>query len=195
MIHTILRGICILILKTFFQIKAYGRENVPKKGGFILASNHVSFLDPVAVGSSCPRKLNYMARHDLFSNPFFAWMLYQVGAFPVKRGSSDIWALKEAIRRVRNKGGLLLFPEGRRLAIGEENAETEAGAGFLADKLDVPVIPVHVKGTEKAWPKGAKFPVITKISVTFGKQIHLEKGRPYQDIAQSIMDNVRRLSC
>ena len=64
----------------------------------------------------------------------------------------------------------------------------------MADKLDVPVIPVHVKGTEKAWPKGAKFPVITKISVTFGKQIHLEKGRPYQDIAQSIMDNVRRLS-
>lgn len=194
MIHTILRAICILILKAFFQIEAYGRDNVPKKGGFILASNHVSYLDPIAVGSSSPRKLNYMARHDLFSNPFFAWILYKVGAFPVKRGSSDIWALKEAIRRARNGGGLLLFPEGRRLALGEENAEAEAGVGFLADKLNLPVIPVHVKGTDKALPKGAKFFSRAKISVIFGKQIHLERGLPYQDTAQLIMDNVRQLS-
>jgi len=174
-------------------MEKYGRENVPKEGGFILASNHMSYLDPVAVGSACPRKLNYMARHDLFSNPFFAWVLYKAGAFPVKRETADIWALKEAISRVRNGGGLLLFPEGRRLSLSEEDAKAEAGVGFLADKLNVPVIPVHVKGTEKAWPKGAKFFVLTKISVVFGKRIHLERGKPYQDIAQSIMDNVRHI--
>jgi len=195
MVHSILRGLCRLIFNVFFRLEACGKENIPKEGGFILASNHVSFLDPVAVGSAANRKLNYMAKQDLFSNKFFSWVLYRVGAFPVKRATPDIWALKEAIKRVKNGGGLLLFPEGRRLNLGEDKIEPEAGVGFLADKLNVPVIPVHVKGTEIAWPKGEKSWVFTKISVTFGAQIHWEKGKPYQDISQSIMDNVRQLSC
>lgn len=167
---------------------------MPRHGGFILASNHVSYLDPIAVGSACPRKLNYMARHDLFSSSFYSWLLYKVGAFPVKRSTADIWALREAIKRVGSGGGLLLFPEGRRLTPGEEVSKAEAGVGFLADKLNVPVIPVHVSGTEKSWPRGTKFPVFAKISVTFGKQIHLERGLPYQRIAQLIMENVKNLS-
>ena len=182
-------------MNLFFRLEVYGKENIPKEGGFILASNHVSYLDPIAVGSAATRKLNYMAKQDLFSNKFSSWILYKLGAFPVKRATSDIWALKEAIRRVRNGGGLLLFPEGRRLNLGEDKIEPEAGVGFLAGKLNVPVIPVHVKGTEIVWPKGAKSLVFTKISVTFGTQIHWEKGQPYQNIAQSIMDNVRQLSC
>lgn len=195
MLHFILRAICRFILNLFFGMEKCGRENVPKNGGFILASNHVSYLDPVAVGSACPRKLNYMARHDLFSNPFSSWLLTKVGSFPVKKDAADIWALREAVRRVKNGEGLLLFPEGRRLNLGEEGSKIEAGVGFLADKLNVPVIPVHVNGTEKAWPKGAKFITPKKVTVIFGKQIDVERGKPYQDIAESIMENIRHLSC
>jgi 1-acyl-sn-glycerol-3-phosphate acyltransferase len=195
MIHYILRGICRLILNLFFGLEACGKENLPKKGGFILASNHVSYLDPIAVGSASPRKLNYMAKHDLFFNRFFAWVLYKVGAFPVKRATADSWALREAIKRVRKGGGLLLFPEGRRIGLGEESSNVESGVGFLADKLNVPVIPVYVKGTEIAWPKGAKLSSTAKISVTFGKQMNLEKGLSYQEIAQIILDNLRQPSC
>ena len=195
MVHFILRGLCRLILKLFFQFEAFGKENIPKEGGFILASNHVSYIDPVAVGSAANRRISYMAKQDLFSSKFYTWLLYQVGAFPVKRETSDISALKEAIKRVRKGGGLLLFPEGRRLNLGENEIEPEAGVGFLAEKLNVPVIPVHVKGTDIAWPKGAKKIKTTKISVTFGKQMYWDKDKSYEDIAGSIMESVRQLSC
>lgn len=194
MVHYISRAICRFIFKVFFQLEISGRENIPKSGGFILASNHVSFLDPLAVGAAASRKLNYMARHDLFCNPLFGWYLYKLGVFPLKRDTGDIWSLKEAMKRVKNGGGLLLFPEGRRLSIGEQAVKAEAGIGFLADKLDVPVIPVHVRGTENAWPRGVKFPVPAKVSVTFGRHVSFGKSMPYQDIAQAIMDDVRNLS-
>lgn len=192
MVHDFCRFISFLILKLFFRIEACGREHIPKSGGFILASNHVSHLDPVALGVSSPRRLNYMARHDLFSSPFFGWLLRNCNAFPVKRNSADFSALREAMRRVKNGGGLLIFPEGTR-KVGGEFLEPQAGIGFLASKLNVPVVPAVVKGTEIALPKGANRPKAAKISVNFGEQIHIERGRSYQDIAGMIMESINTL--
>ncbi|MEK6727579.1 MAG: lysophospholipid acyltransferase family protein [Candidatus Omnitrophota bacterium] len=194
MIHTVSRFICFLISKFFFRISWQGRENIPKRGGFIIASNHVSFLDPVMVGVACPRKLNYMARHDLFSNRFFSCWLYNVGAFPVKRKTADISALKEAIKRLEDGKGLILFPEGARVENITLNKRPEPGVGFLASKVNVPVIAAFVKGAEKAFPRGANFFRPEKVSVYFGKQIRIDTKIPYQDIADIIMADIRQLA-
>mgnify|MGYP001605697908 CR=1 FL=1 len=195
MIHDFSRFLCILFFKLVCRVEVKGRDNIPGGGGFILASNHVSYLDTMAVGSACPRRLNNMAMHDLFSCRLSSWFLSALGVFPVKRNSADISALKEAMVRVERGGGLLLFPEGTRSQDGKLSEKSEAGIGFLAAKLNVPVIPVFVKGTEKALPKGAKFIVPAKVAVCFGKQIHIERRMPYQDIAQLILDHIRHLSC
>ena len=192
MVYVILRALSALILKAFFWIEVHGKKNIPKIGGFILASNHVSFLDPIALAVACPRKLNFMARHDLFFNPLFSKLLFSVAVFPVKRDSADLSALKEGMRRVNEGSGLLLFPEGSRSTNGTISSP-QAGIGFLATKLNVPVIPAFVKGTEKALPKGAKFIIPKKLFVYFGKQIHIEGGASYQDIAQLIMENIKYL--
>lgn len=195
MVHTICRFICIVLCKIMLRMETHGRENIPKSGGFIVASNHVSYLDPIAVGSSCPRKLNYMARHDLFINPLVSRLLFSVGAFPVRRNSADLSALKEAIRRVRAGRGLLLFPEGRRKDINSASFDKpQPGIGFLISKLGVPVIPAVVTGSEKAFPRGAKFIHPAKVHVYFGKQINIERGLPYQDIAEEVMRNIRHFS-
>lgn len=194
MLYSILRLLSAIILKVLFRFKAKGLEHIPKRGGFILASNHVSYLDPIAVGVACQRKLNYMAKEELFCNPLFSRLLSRIGVFPVKRDSADLSALKEAMRRVRIGGALVLFPEGSRRFDGASH-EPYSGIGFLAAKLNVPVIPAFVKGTEKALPAGAKFIRLTNISVCFGKQISIERRMPYQDIAGHIMDNIRHLSC
>lgn len=159
-----------------------------------MASNHVSFLDPIALGVATSRRLNYMARHDLFNNPFFSWLLFNVNAFPVKRDSADKSALKEGIKRLRSGGGLVVFPEGTRSRDGVLFGP-QPGIGFIAAKSAVPVIPAFVQGTEKAWPKGAKRIRLGQVSVYFGKQISIEGRMPYQDIAQQIMDNIRHLAC
>ncbi|MFH1398295.1 MAG: lysophospholipid acyltransferase family protein [Candidatus Omnitrophota bacterium] len=171
-----------------------GCEFIPKKGGFILASNHLSYLDPMAVGAACGRlDLNYMARHSLFRNPCSAWVLAEGHVFPVKRNSADFKALKEALRRVNKGKGLLLFPEGTRQVSGRFG-EPEPGVGFLAAKLKVPVIPVLLKGTDQAWPRNAKFPRSAKIKVTFGPGIVIESKMSYKEIAQTIMDGIRALA-
>lgn len=193
MLFIICRFLSFLAIKLIFPLKVYGREHIPKTGGFILASNHASYLDPVVLGVVCPRHLHFMARHDLFGNFLSAWFLSGLHAFPVKRSSADISALKKAMGLVRQGRGLLLFPEGTRQAKGV-SAEPQAGIGFLAAKINAPVIPALICGTELAMPKGAKFIKRAVISVYFGKQIPIERSMPYYDIARLIMENIRHLS-
>lgn len=195
MFYSFCRFLCIIFCKFMFQLEVYGRENIPKNGGFILASNHVSYLDPVIVGVSSPVKLNYMARHDLFNNRLFGRLLTLLGVFPVKRNSADLSALKEAMRRVKAGKGLLLFPEGRRRDLKSGSYDTpQPGIGFLVSKLGVPVIPAYISGSGKAFARGDKFIKHAKIHIHFGKQIKIERGLPYQDIAEEIMKNIRHLS-
>jgi 1-acyl-sn-glycerol-3-phosphate acyltransferase len=194
MVYYLSRALSVILFKLLFRIKVRGKEYIPKKGAFILASNHVSYLDPLALGVACPRKLNYMARHDLFSSAFASWWFTCVGAFPVKRNSADIAAFRTAIRRLKDGAGLLLFPEGTRQERSVSLGNPEPGIGFLASKLNVPVIPAFVKGTDEVLPKGAKFIVPKKIFVSFGKQISIERGLPYQNVAKLIMENIRQLA-
>lgn len=192
MLYNILKAIATLILKIVFRLRVFGKKYIPQEGGFIIASNHFSYLDPIAIGVACPRRLNFMARDDLFYNPFFSWLMTTLGAFPVKRHSPDSSALKEAIKRVRNGQPLVLFPEGTR-GPGGLSLGPQAGIGFLVAKLDVPVIPAFVKGTDRALPKGARFIRPKRIFVYFGKEICIERRQPYQDISRRIMEEIRRL--
>jgi 1-acyl-sn-glycerol-3-phosphate acyltransferase len=194
MVYWFLRFLSFLILKVFFRLEVKGRQNLPKKGGFILAGNHTSYMDPVVIGVASSRKLNYLAKHELFCNPFCKWLLSTICVFPIKRDAVDLSALKEAMRRVKNGRALVVFPEGSRRS-DDAPREPQPGIGFLAAKLNVPVIPAFVKGTEIALPKGTKSLRPAKISVYFGKQILIERRLPYQDIAQQIMANIRHLAC
>ena len=194
MLYNLSRFLIFLFLKIFCRLKVYGRENIPKTGGFILASNHTSYLDPLVVGAAVNRRVNFMARHDLFLHPVLRWWMSGVGAFPVKRDSADLSALKEAISRLKRGEGLVLFPEGTR-SIEGSLGEAEPGIGLIAVKSQSPVIPTFVKGAERAMPKGAKLLKPQRIYVYFGKPISIERRMPYQDIAGNIMQQIRHLSC
>lgn len=191
MLYWILRFIGFVLFKIFFNGKVYGREYIPRAAGFIVASNHASFFDPVVVGVASQRRLNYMARDTLFSNFFFGKLLSGVSVFPVKRGATDIGALREAMRRVRQGGGLLIFPQGTRGADAER--APKGGIGFLAAKLDAPVVPAYVLGTDKACPKGAKRIRLHPISVRFGAPIRIEKGKSYQEFAEEVLRHISDL--
>jgi 1-acyl-sn-glycerol-3-phosphate acyltransferase len=175
-------------------MKVEGADNVPRQGGFILASNHASYLDPVILGISCPRSLDYMARDTLFRNKAFAWILKQVHVFPIKRSAAYLGAIKEALRRVKNGGGLVLFPEGTRSTDGSLGQGLE-GVGFLARKSGAPVIPVYVEGTLNAMPKGANSIKFTRLSVMFGCPIVFSNNDGLTDIdrTRKIMQEIALL--
>ena len=193
MTYNVSTFIIYVLAKVLFRIKIYGRENIPKKGGVILASNHLSYLDPGIVGAGAwPRKVNFMARDSLFSVPVLSGWMKAVGVIPVKRKSADLSAMRQAIRYGKSGHCLGLFPEGERKLAGTAG-EVFGGIGFLAAKLGVPVIPVFIKGSDKCLPRGARFFKLDKISVVYGKQIPIEGGSSYQDIAQGIMAQIKIL--
>jgi len=188
MVYSIGRLLSRWFLVIFFRIRVSGLENIPDRGGFLLASNHVSYLDPMAAGSAVLRPVYYMAKESLFRNPAIGALLKGVHAFPVRREIGDTRAIKAAIRLVRSGAGVLLFPGGTR---GAENAQP--GIGFLAAKLSVPVVPVFVSGTDKAFPKGARFFRPARITVKYGRPFMVDVKLSYQQIADIIMSEIRRL--
>jgi 1-acyl-sn-glycerol-3-phosphate acyltransferase len=137
-----------------------------------------------------------MARDTLFNNKPLALWMKLVGCIAVKRNAADPGAIKRALRLAKKGEGLALFPEGTRRTIDKAFVNPEPGVGFLADKANVPVIPAYISGTYEALPKGVhkKIDFGKVITVRFGKEIHIERGKPYREIAESIMASIKDLS-
>ena len=170
-----------------------GKERLPQKGSFILASNHLSNLDPFLIGLSLQRRISYMAKDLLFRNPILRFCLHHVEAFPVRRGASDVRALRETLRRLKRGLPVLVFPEGTRRGSGTEK-KTQSGIGFLAIKSNVPVVPVFIEGSDKVLPPKAKLPRRGRVTIRFGLPISFSKEQSYEEIVSFIMRQITNLA-
>lgn len=132
----------------FFDAKVSGVERVPQSGGLVVASNHLSYWDPPVLGAWFPRTINYMAKRELFAMWPLGPAIRAVHAFPVDRESSDIGAIRHALRLLKNGGVVGIFPEGRRNPNGE--AQARNGAVLLAATARCPLVPVALVGTNVA---------------------------------------------
>lgn len=148
MFYIFARIVCRIFLTLVGRWKIEGKENMPPGGGVIVASNHVSYLDPVVVGCTFDRRVSYLAKEELFKIPVLAWIIRQLGAFPVKRGSGDRGAIRESLKLLNEGHAFGIFPEGTRSKTGELQ-EGKPGAAMLAVKAKVPVLPIGLKGTRK----------------------------------------------
>jgi 1-acyl-sn-glycerol-3-phosphate acyltransferase len=175
----------------YFPFTAYQTRNIPRQGAFILASNHISNLDPVVLGICSIRRLNFMAKIELFKGAL-GFFLTKLGAFPVKRGESDFGAMREALKRLKNGKVVLIFVEGTR-RIGNEPSKAQAGAGFLAMKSGVPVVPVYMKGTDQVMAPGTKFFKRGRVSASFGVPFSVKDAPTYEEASQRILDKIYAL--
>lgn len=176
----------------FYPRTLHGVENVPRKGPCIIASNHQSNMDPMLLGISFNRPISYFAKEELFKNKFFAWVLYQVGAFPVKRGKGDVGAIKETLKRLKKGSPVVIFPGGTR-QLKHDTDQVQEGIALLAVKSGVPVLPTHIKGSDKLLPKGASFLSRQQITITFGEPKVYTKKESYAQIAREIMKDIHNL--
>ncbi len=160
---------CIL-----FRLERKGIGNFPEKGPVILASNHISFLDPVIIPTASRRRMHFMAKAELFAVPVLGWLIKKFNAFPVKRGLIDKTALENSLNILKEGDVLLLFPEGTRSLTGDIQ-EAKPGIGFIVYHSRVPVVPVLITGTDKALPKGAWMVRPKKVKVIFGKPLYFDK--------------------
>ena len=153
LIYWLVRGVLQPFFHVYFRLSRIGREHIPAEGPVILASNHRSFLDPFILATIARRPLYYVAKEELFTNRFTAWLLNNLGAFPVRRGEGDADMIDTA-KAILGRGDIvLIFPEGTRIRPGALG-RPHRGVGRLALETGAPVVPVAIIGTEavrKGW--------------------------------------------
>jgi len=192
MIYWIVYFLTKVVSWIFFPFTAYQTARIPRQGAFILASNHISNLDPVLLGICSVRRLNFMAKIELFKG-VLGFILTRLGSFPVKRGEADLGAMKEALKRLKNGRVVLIFVEGTR-RIGNATPKAQAGVGFLAIKSGVPIIPVYVKGTNQVMAPGSKSIKRGFVSATFGEPFYVNDAPTYEEASQRILDKIYALA-
>lgn len=172
MFYFLVRWLLRIMCTVVFRMKVTGKDNIPRSGPVILASNHVSLLDPIVVGCAVDRRISFMAKHELFANRVFGTILKWLGAFPVRRGEADRKAFAQCFDVLRQGGVLGLFPEGTRSPDGRL-MPAMSGTAIIATKTGAPVVPMAVIGTRRIWRKSAILPRPGRVEVRIGAPLYL----------------------
>lgn len=164
-----MRVIIKFIFKIFaiilYRPKIVGKENLPKDGGALLCPNHVSNLDAAVIVAMFKRKVNVLAKEELFKNGFLCWIADLFGIYPVKRGKADMQAIKISLTLLKRNELLLMFPEGTRNGMAK-GIKPKNGAVLIAATAGKPIIPIGIQGSFKPF---------TKVIVNIGKPIDYSK--------------------
>jgi 1-acyl-sn-glycerol-3-phosphate acyltransferase len=180
LLYQAFRALFALIFRVIFHTEITGRERIPREGGLLLVSNHISFADPPLLGVTTPRHVDFLAMAELFRRPLIARLLRSIGTFPVDRSRVDHAAAREAIRRLRAGRCVAIFPEaGIRLdanSVLGGNPQFRAGVETLALLGEAIVLPVVVRDARKPYQWRNWFRRET-IRVTFGHPFCLWKGK------------------
>lgn len=127
-------------------------ERAPAEGGLIVASVHMSHLDPCALANVMwHRRMRAMGKEELWNNKLFGKIIEKVGAFPVKRGAGDVESIKKCIDILQGGETVIVFPEGTR-NYGEQLLPLNPGIVLLAKKSGAPILPVGISGTQTIMP-------------------------------------------
>ena len=191
----LVRLFSLTFFKFFHSFRTSGTDNLPP-GPLILAPNHASYLDPPATGCGLFRVTYYLARHTLFKPPIASWLLPSIGSIPVNQNSPGPSSLKNIFEVFKNKGTLVLFPEGQRTFDGNLR-KAEPGIGMIAARANVPVVPVHIIGSREAMPRNGSWHPFRPIRVVYGKPMRFtgdpKNREDFQKFADEIMSAISKL--
>lgn len=190
MLRDLILNFSFLYLKLFHRLELVGIENIPKEGAAILYSNHISNADPAVVTCGIKRMIYFMAKEELFKGKFLRWMWNDIGAFPVKRGTGDIGAIKHSLQRLKAGSMLGIFPEGTRRR-KNKIPEPKPGLALIAIKSKSQLLPAAITDRPKFF---------NKIKVIYGKPFELTEyyGKnlsidDYTAISKKLMEEVEKL--
>ena len=165
------------LAKAVWRPKVFGIEHVPRTGGVLLASNHLSFFDSVVIPVVAPREVAFLAKADYFNGKGIRGTLQRMwfeglGMLPVDREDTQaaIESLETALEVLGRGEAFGIYPEGTRSRDGRLY-RGRTGVAHLALTAGVPVVPVGLKDTDKIQPVGSKFPKIARVTISFGEPL------------------------
>ena len=158
------------IVRRFFNIRVSGTENEPLKGPFIVCANHMSDSDPIILDAALRHQLRYFAKEELFRIPLFRRLIIALGAYPVKRGMSDVRAIRKTIEILENGEDVGMFPQGtRHPGVTPCETEVKSGVGMMAWRAKSPVLPVLIQ------TKGWRVAPFKPVNVIIGRLIGIDE--------------------
>jgi 1-acyl-sn-glycerol-3-phosphate acyltransferase len=161
------------------RLRIVGMEHVPRHGAVLIVGNHVGTVEPALTGVFIPRlDVFYLAKSELFRNPFLGWLFRQSHAFAVVRESADRAALRRSLAVLAGGHVLLVYPEGTRSWDGQLLGATHGGAGFIARHSNALVVPVASWGSERVIPRGAWLPRRADVELRIGEPFRLPSAGP-----------------
>lgn len=200
------RRVLIPLSHAAYRPTIEGKDHVPKEGGVILASNHLSFIDSFAIPLASPRPVSFLAKSDYFTGKGVRGAVSRqwftaVGAVPVDRNSPTAAqeSLDAALEVLKAGGAFGIYPEGTRSRDGRLY-RGRTGVAWLALTAAVPVVPVGLIGTDDVQPVGRSFPRLAKVTVKFGEPIHpdayagLPAGRARRQLTDDVMAAIQDLT-
>jgi 1-acyl-sn-glycerol-3-phosphate acyltransferase len=198
--YSVGRFLVSVVSTTIARVRVTGRDQVPREGGLIIASNHISFWDPPLVGAAAPRSCHFLAKEELFRTPLLGPILGRVHAIPIRRAMADLSGISRAIDVLRNGKALVMFPEGSRMRDGELHP-SRPGVGMMAVHGEVPIVPCFISGSDRPgrwWYGGARVRISFGVARAWrelaGEDSDLSPGRAlYQRIGDAVMRDVAEL--
>jgi 1-acyl-sn-glycerol-3-phosphate acyltransferase len=205
--YTLLHAVVPPVLRALWRPTVTGLEHVPREGGVLLASNHLSFVDSVAIPSVVPRKVVFLAKDDYFNGPGVRGRLQRawfegLGMLPVDRDDTRaaINSLDTALEVLGRGEAFGIYPEGTRSRDGRLY-RGRTGVAHLALTAQVPIVPVGLQGTQHIQPIGSSLPRLVKVAVSFGEPIQvagrfdgIPLGKARRVLTDEVMTAIQRLT-
>lgn len=193
--YTVLTAMTRGVGRWLARIEIVGADRVPAEGAVILICNHAHLVDPPLVASFSPRTAHTMAKRELFETPLIGWLFWAVEAFPVRRFSGDLGALRVARNYLRDGSVVLMYPEGTRNH-GRGLKPALPGAAMVALLTDTPVVPVAIDGSAKIRWRTVPFLWLIgrrpRIRIEYGEPFKLEAGSASAKGAMEATDRIMR---
>jgi 1-acyl-sn-glycerol-3-phosphate acyltransferase len=157
-----------------------GSRHVPAEGPALLVANHQSFLDPAVASLAARRHLNFLARHTLFKNRFFGWLIDSLGAVPVDQVGVAKEGMKTVLELLQKGKAVLVFPEGNRTEDGQMQ-ELKPGVLLLIKRSLAPIVPVGIAGAFNLFPRHQKLPWFSPVFLPAPRGgVAVSIGRPLE---------------
>jgi 1-acyl-sn-glycerol-3-phosphate acyltransferase len=192
-VYEIVRIVTVLTALTVYRARGIHSERVPG-GPLILAPNHASFMDHFFAGAFVRRRIQFMAKSQLFSGGPATWIFSHGGVFPVRRGHQDEEAFESAFKILERGGAIGMYCEGGRSRTGQLADAAKPGIGRLALESGAPVVPVAILGSYQVrnW-KRLQFP---RVTVSYGEPfrfgaVEAPSRELQQDVADYILERIR----
>jgi len=203
----IFKNVFLLVFRVLWLLRVREKDNLPSQGPFIICPNHTSYLDGFIVFSSLPLKLAlntyFLGYSDIFEHPLVRWAIKLARLIPVDPNTNLSEAMQAVSFVLSHKKIICIFPEGGR-SIDERIGEFKKGVGILIKELDIPVVPVYIKGSHQSWPRGSRLPRLHPLKIIFGQSLLgkelIKQGKvsisdDYEAIAQGLREEVFKLVC